>query len=433
MQLDQLKKEVCKAIDNRRKELISFAADIRRNPELGFKEYRTATEVKKKFEELKLEYVEGRAITGLKAKFGKGPVNVAVIGELDAVICGAHPMAVGNAAHACGHEAQLAGMLGVGFSLIDSGAMKSLDGTVTLFAVPAEEGLEYDFRRKLVEEGKLEFMAGKQELIKLGDFDDVDMAMMFHAEGTVAGRKVWPRSATNASISKMVRYIGKAAHYTAAPWDGVNALNAALLGIQAVNTLRETFRDEDYVRFTPLITKGGESENAVPSDVRMNSYVKARTLKAVVDVNKKVNRALIYGLYAIGAHVEIADFCNFMPIVHNESLAKVFSNNAQKLMDVRMELYRTSGSTDMGDVSMILPAIHPFVGGSVGGVHRETFKHVDEEIAYIIPAKVMAMTVVDLLYDNARLGKKIALEKKGKMTKEEYLMIHRKLRRVIRK
>jgi metal-dependent amidase/aminoacylase/carboxypeptidase family protein len=113
--------------------------------------------------------------------------------------------------------------------------------------------------------------------------------------------------------------------------------------------------------------------------------------------------------------------------------AKVFSNNAQKLMDVRMELYRTSGSTDMGDVSMILPAIHPFVGGSVGGVHREAFKHVDEEIAYIIPAKVMAMTVVDLLYDNARLGKKIALEKKGKMTKEEYLMIHRKLRRVIRK
>jgi metal-dependent amidase/aminoacylase/carboxypeptidase family protein len=210
MQLDQLKKEVCKAIDNRRKELISFAADIRRNPELGFKEFRTAMQVKKKFEELKLEYVEGRAITGLKAKFGKGLVNVAVIGELDAVICGSHPMAVGNAAHACGHEAQLAGMLGVGFGLIDSGVIKSLDGIVTLFAVPAEEGLEYDFRRKLVEEGKLEFMAGKQELIKLGDFDDVDMTMMFHAEGTVAGRKVWPRSATNASISKMVRYIGKA-------------------------------------------------------------------------------------------------------------------------------------------------------------------------------------------------------------------------------
>jgi len=433
MQLDQLKEGVCEAIDNRKQELTSFAADIRRNPELGFKEYRTVKQVKKKFEELKLEFVEGRAITGSKAKFGKGSVNIAVIGELDAVICASHPMAVGNAAHACGHDAQLAGMLGVGLGLVDSRAIKSLDGTVTLFAVPAEEGIEYDFRRKLVEEGKLEFMAGKQELIKLGDFDEVSMAMMCHSEGTVAGKRIWPRSSTNASLSKMVRYVGKPAHYTAAPWNGVNALNAALLGIQAVNALRETFRDEDYVRFTPIITKGGESENAVPSDVRVNSYVKARTLKAVVDANRKVNRALISGSYAIGTQIEINEFCNFMPIVHSEPLAQVFSNNASQFMDVREELYKTAGSTDMGDVSMIMPAIHPFVGGSVGGIHRDTFKHVDEETAFIIPAKIMAMTIVDLLYNNARLGKRIALEKKSKMSKEEYLKTLRSLKRTIKK
>ncbi|MGD0330722.1 MAG: M20/M25/M40 family metallo-hydrolase [Nitrososphaeria archaeon] len=389
--------------------------------------------MKKKFEELKLEYVEGRAITGLKAKFGKGPVNIAVIGELDAVICASHPMAVGNAAHACGHDAQLAGMLGVGFGLVDSRLIKSLDGTVTLFAVPAEEGIEYDFRRKLVEEGKLEFMSGKQELIKLGDFDDVSMAMMCHSEGTIAGKRIWPRSSSNASLSKMVRYIGKPAHYTAAPWNGVNALNAALLGIQAVNALRETFRDEDFVRFTPIITKGGESENAVPSDVYVNAYVKARTMKAVVDANRKVNRALISGSYAIGTQIEISEFCNFMPIIHSEPLAQTFSNNASQFMDVKEELYKTAGSTDMGDVSMIMPAIHPFVGGSVGGVHRNTFKHVNEETAFIIPAKVMAMTIVDLLYDNARLGKKIALEKKSKMSKEEYLKKLRGLKRTIKK
>lgn len=433
MKLNQLKEEVCEAIDNRKDELTSFAADIRRNPELGFKEYRTVNQVKKKFEELKLEYVEGRAITGLKAKFGKGPVNIAVIGELDAVICASHPMAVGNAAHACGHDAQLAAMLGVGFGLIESRIIESLNGTVTLFAVPAEEGIEYDYRRKLVEEGKLEFMEGKQELIRLGDFDDVNMAMMCHSEGTVAAKRIWPRSSTNASISKLVRYVGKPAHYTAAPWDGVNALNAALLGIQAVNALRETFRDEDYVRFTPMMTKGGESENAVPSDVCVNTYVKARTMKAVLDANKKVNRALISGSYAIGTHIEINEFCNFMPVEYNESLAQVFSNNALQFMDVRGELYKTAGSTDMGDVSMIIPAIHPFVGGSVGGIHKETFKHVDEETAFIIPAKIMAMTIVDLLYDNARLGKKITLEKKRKMPKEEYLRTLRGLKRVIKK
>jgi hypothetical protein len=102
-------------------------------------------------------------------------------------------------------------------------------------------------------------------------------------------------------------------------------------------------------------------------------------------------------------------------------------------MDVREELYKTAGLTDMGDVSMIIPAIHPFVGGSVGGIHRDTFKHVDEETAFIIPAKIMAMTIVDLLYNNARLGKRIALEKKSKMSKEEYLKTLRSLKRTIKK
>jgi len=433
MKRDQLKKEVCEAIDNRKDELISFAADIRRNPELGFKEHRTARQVKNKFEELKLEYVEGRAITGLKAKFGEGPVNIAVIGELDAVICASHPMAVGNAAHACGHDAQLAAMLGVGVGLIESRVIRSLNGVVTLFATPAEEGVEYDYRRRLVDEGKLEFMAGKQELIRLGDFDDVDMAMMCHSEGTVAGKTIWPKSSTNASISKKVRYVGKPSHYTAAPWEGVNALNAALLGLQAVNALRETFKDEDYVRFTPIMIKGGESENAVPSDAQINSYVKASTMEAAIDANKKVNRALISGSNAIGTHIEIDDFCNFMPLEYNESLVQVFSNNASQFMDVRKELYKTAGSTDMGDVSMIMPAIHPFVGGSVGGIHRETYKHVDEETAFIIPSKIMAMTIVDLLYDNARLGIKIALEKRRRMPKEEYLKTLRCLKRKINK
>ncbi len=399
MSLSQLKKRVCEAIDERSQELSSFADDIQRNPELGFKEFRTSSKVKKKFEELDLEIKDDLAITGIRGKVGTGQINVSIVGELDAVVCPLHPMAVGTVAHACGHFAQITEVIGAGFGLVDSGVIDELNGSVTLFGAPAEEGSDYEYRRKLVDEGKLEFMAGKQELIRLGGFDDIDIAMMCHAEGNTTERKIWPRLSTNASIIKSIRYLGKAAHYTGAPWDGINALNAALLGLQAVNALRETFRDEDYIRFTPIITKGGESENIVPSQVEVSSYVKARTLEALTETDSRINKALVSGAQAIGAKVKISQFCNFMPLSPSIRLAEIFSNNASQFAQVMEEPVHRAWSTDMGDVSMIMPVLHPMIGGFTGGVHTKDFELKDKEMAYIIPAKIMAMTVADLLYD----------------------------------
>jgi metal-dependent amidase/aminoacylase/carboxypeptidase family protein len=225
--------------------------------------------------------------------------------------------------------------------------------------------------------------------------------------------------------------LGKAAHYTGAPWDGINALNAALLGLQAVNALRETFRDEDYIRFTPIITKGGESENIVPSQVEVSSYVKARTLDALTETDSRINKALVSGAQAIGAKVEISQFCNFMPLSPSIRLAEIFSNNASQFAQVMEEPVHRAWSTDMGDVSMIMPVLHPMIGGFTGGVHTKDFELKDKEMAYIIPAKIMAMTVVDLLYDNAGLGKQIAEEKKGKIAKDQYLSTLRMLGRII--
>lgn len=428
MLLKELKNKVCGAIDERRGEIISLGREIQNNPETGFKEFNTSSLVKGKFEEIGLKYEDGLAITGLKAKIGEGNINVGVFGELDALVCPNHPLAVGGVAHACGHFAQIANMIGVGFGLIDSGAMKYLNGSVTLFAVPAEEGIEYGYRRKLVEEGKLGFVQGKQELIRLGELDDVDVAMMCHAEGTVGERMVWPRISTNGSIIKFVKYIGKQAHWTGAPWEGINALNAAILGLQAVNALAETFRDEDSVRVTPMIRRGGESENVVPDDVRVTSYVKAKSIDALVEVNEKVDRAFQGGAYSLGCDIEIEDIPNFMPLTSSDVLSELFIKNCSKFVKVIDEPIHKSWSTDMGDISQIIPAIHPLVGGFAGGVHTEYFKVIDEEMSFIIPAKIMAMTIVDLLFD--KLDERVSEERKRKISKDKYLSLMRSLKKV---
>jgi len=163
-------------------------------------------------------------------------------------------------------------LLGVSFGLINSGVMKDLDGSVTLFTIPAEEYIEIEYRKKLLEQGKINFLGGKQELIKLGEFDDIDIAMMFHPSPNTPNRVIYTNLSMNGFIGKMVRYIGKGSHAGATPEKGINALSAAMLGLQAINSLRETFKDDDCIRFHPIITKGGEGVNIVPSEVKIEVH-----------------------------------------------------------------------------------------------------------------------------------------------------------------
>lgn len=435
MNINELKRRVCECIDERKEELIRIGEEIFKNPELGYKEEKTAKLVKKNFEKLGIEYRDKLALTGVKGKIGTKAPNIAILGELDALICPNHPYAnkKTGAAHACGHNTMIANLLGVCFGLVDSKVIKSLDGAVTFFAVPAEEYIEIEFRKKLMEESKIEFLGGKQELIRLGEFDDIDIAMMCHPISN-PNRVVYTNISMNGFIGKMVRYIGRESHAGGAPEKGVNALNAAILGLQAINSLRETFKDEDCIRVHPIITKGGEGVNVVPSDVRIESYVRAKRIDALVETNKKVNRALEAGAMAIGANIEINDLPGYMPLVPNDAIGKAFSNNASEILGkenvIGSKLHLT-GSSDMGDVTQIIPSIHPFVGGFEGELHSKEFKIVDKEMAYVIPAKIMAMTVVDLLYNNATLAKEVLKEKKK--TKEEYLTEIRNMKKTIKK
>jgi len=438
MSLDTYKREVCESIDEKKEELISIGEKILRNPELGFREEDTAKLVKTVFKEMGIKYRDKIALTGIKAIISgrKSSPNIAVLGELDAVISPNHPYAneKTGAAHACGHHTMMTNLFGVGFGLIDSGVMKNLDGSVTLLAVPAEECIEIEFRKKLMEESKIEFLGGKQELIRLGEFDDVDMVMMFHPAPNTPNRFIQTNLSMNGFIGKIVRYTGRGSHAGAAPEKGINALNAAIIGLQAINSLRETFRDDDCIRVHPIITKGGEGVNIVPSEVIVESYVRAKNMDVLMETNKKVNRALEAGAIAIGCNIEIGDLPGYMPVVSNDVMTKIFSNNASEIIgreNVSEAHFHSAGSSDIGDVTQIIPGIQPFVGGFEGGLHSKDFKVVDREMAYIIPAKIMAMSIVDLLYREANLARQVLKERKK--SKEEYLDEMKNMKKTIKK
>lgn len=406
-----LKREACQAIDAASDELIAFGEDIFRHPELGFKEERTGQKVAGAFAALRLQGLARPGRTGVKGWLpaGRPGPRIAILGELDAVISPQHPFAdpATGAAHACGHHAQLAAMLGAAAGL--RAVAPQLAGAICFLAAPAEEYIEIGYRSALRREGKLQYLGGKQQLIAEGAFDDIDLAMMVHAETDTKGAHVVTRGPAGGFIGKNVRFIGREAHAGGAPWLGVNALNAASLAIQAIHAQRETFRDCDAVRVHPILTKGGDLVNTVPADVRMESYVRAVSLDAMRDANAKVNRAVRGAAYAVGAGAEIEDMPGYLPLRQNAPLSDLFAQNARTLLpDACIEQgLPFCGSTDTGDLSYLMPVIQPTVSGFTGALHSREFAVTDKALAYLVPAKLLAMTAIDLLAGDAAMAQRI--------------------------
>lgn len=406
-----LKREACQAIDAASDELIAFGEDIFRHPELGFKEDRTGQKVAGAFAALGLQCLARPVRTGVKGWLpaGRPGPRIAILGELDAVISPQHPFAdpVTGAAHACGHHAQLAAMLGAAAGL--RAVAPQLAGAICFLAAPAEEYIEIGYRSALRREGKLQYLGGKQQLIAEGAFDDIDLAMMVHAETDTKGAHVVTRGPAGGFIGKNVRFIGREAHAGGAPWLGVNALNAASLAIQAIHAQRETFRDCDAVRVHPILTKGGDLVNTVPADVRMESYVRAASLNAMRDANAKVNRAVRGAAYAVAAGAEIEDMPGYLPLRQNAPLSDLFAQNARTLLpDACIEQgLPFCGSTDMGDLSYLMPVIQPTVSGFTGALHSRDFAVTDKALAYLVPAKLLVMTAIDLLAGDAAMAQRI--------------------------
>lgn len=428
MNIDILKSNVCVSIDQAEKEIVNMGEAIMDSPELGFKEFNTARKVCELFQMLGLTYEEGLAQTGVKARLkGKHPgPTVAIMGELDALILPEHPRADPStgAAHACGHNAQIAGMLGAAIGLVKSRISEHIHGEVIFFAVPAEEFVELEYRSELVRSGRTSFMAGKPELVRLGHFDDIDMAMMIHTSSPegVEG-SIGLAASSNGFIAKTVKFTGRASHAGVSPEKGINALSAAQVSLSAIDAQRSTFRDEDCVRVHPIITKGGSIVNIIPSEVLIETYIRAKTTAGILDAEIKVDRAFKGAAIAMGCEVKIETVPGYMPLANSPGLAALFNANAEMIFgkDKYLEYPHSGGSTDAGDLSQIMPVLHPSMTGAAGTIHGKDWEIADMYSGYIAPAKTLAMMVIDLLCDgHAQL---ILEEETPKMSRDAYLRL----------
>ena len=425
---EEVKQRVCDAIVAGQDRLRALAGAIMDEPELGYKEHKTSQKVQDMFTELGIPFTTGHAITGVKGRLqgGTSKKTVAMIGELDAIVCHRHPKAdpMTGAAHCCGHNVQIANLFAVAMGLQAEGVMEALGGDVVLFAVPAEEMIEVDYRNTLREKGTIKYLGGKQQLIYEGAFDDIHMAMQMHVEtaDTPTG-EMNLGSTSNGFVAKLIEYHGKIAHAAASPHEGINALNAALMGVMGVHAIRETFKESDYFRFHPIINQGGTLVNCVPDYVQVESYVRASNVQAIVDGNQRVNRALKAGGDAVGATCVIQDLPGYLPMRDNPDMNSLLRSNSEPLFgtdNVRQRVHMTA-STDMGDVSHLMPVIHPWVGCIEGVLHSAEYNITVPDVAYIKTAQALAMTIVDLLYDEAQVAEEILGNFEATLTKETYI------------
>ena len=429
--IEALKAAACAEIDRRGPEAVGVAKSILDTPEPGFREERTSRTVAETSRRLGIPFEDGIALTGLKGmlKGGDPGPTVAVMGELDSLIVQGHPHSDLRplAAHACGHHCQIGSMLGVAMGLRAPGVMEGLTGRVALMAVPAEEYIEIEYRDELRRSGRVEFLGGKPEFIRLGHLDGVDMAMMTHTIATPKEAKFAVGGTNNGLVAKLIKFTGTAAHAGAAPHAGVNALNAAMIALSAIHAQRETYRDEDTVRVHPIITRGGLAVSSVPADVRMETFVRARTVAAFTAASRGVDRALRAGAMAVGGGVTITTLPGYLPIQNDPAMQEMHRSNAAFLVGEAAvaTLEHRAGSTDMGDVSQIMPVLHPYVVAASGNAHGANYIIDDYELAVLTAAKAMAMTVIDLLGDGARRALEIKASYRPPMSKGGYLKLMR--------
>ena len=424
--IDETGQRILRLIDVHKDQIIAFAEDIAAHPEPGYEEFCTAGKTAEVLKNLGYKVTEHLARTGVKGtkSIKEGP-SLTVIGELDAIGCHSHPNAnpVTGVAHVCGHHAQMAAMIGCAIAMADPDVQECLAGTVNFLAVPAEEYIDADKRARLKKEG-IEFCCGKSEMIRTGVFDDTDIALTTHVHMVPVEEDFYlGNPACNGYSAERVTVRGKAAHGAIDPWNGVNALSITTSAIQMMGLMRETFREEDHVRLHNVIRKAGDVINSVPDEAIVETKVRAASLDKICEITDMVNRAYAGSAYAFGGKIEMEKLQGYMPIIPRAA------DNA--LIEAADDLglnYRTvqkgdfnNACTDVGDLSHLVPVVNFTFKGFEGKLHGADFKITDPEKAYILPAKLLALTVYKLLKNGGQEAKKIAKSYTPVFNKESYI------------
>lgn len=375
--MTDLKKIACDCIDSLADDLGSLSDDIWKHPELAFKEYHAHTVISNFLEEHGFEVTRKYKLdTSFCARFAhdvEGP-HVAVLCEYDALP---------GIGHACGHnliaEVGVAAGLAIKEALLASG--KPL-GKLTVLGTPAEEGL-----------------CGKADLINAGAFDGVDAAMMAHPSQFTTPK---PNYVSMTPVT--ITYQGQAAHASSYPWEGLNALDAAVLCYNNISCLRQQMKPNWRVH--GVISKGGLQPNIIPEETELQYYLRAPTEPELSILRSKVTNCIMAAALATGceANYTFSDK-HYFSLLSNSTMAATFEENAKSVgiaFEQKEELLRKfGGSTDMGNVSHVVPSIHPkFYIGTTASNHSKAFTKAsgDEKAqTYTLPiAKALAMTAIDI-------------------------------------
>ncbi len=389
MDTERLKTTVVSEIDTRHPQLRELSLKIHSNPELGFQEVKAADWLTQYLEEHGFSIERGicEIPTAFRGSYGRGKPAIAILAEYDALP---------DLGHAYGHN--LIATSAVGAGIASKSAIDRLGGSVFVIGTPAEE-----------------LHGGKAIMVDRGAFDNLDAVMMVH-----------PGTHDIATIEALacqaleVEFLGKTAHSAAKPEAGINALEAMLQSFAAINSLRQHIKSK--ARIHGIITDGGQAANVVPDHSAGSFLVRAEDDPYLDELKQRVLNCFIGAATATGARLEYrwADI-RYAPMRSNLTLAQLFMQNMQ-FLGRKMQLSDPTdvfGSTDIGNVSQLVPSIHPFVAIAQGELvtHSPQFATAAASEAGIQglldAAKAMAMTVVDLVA-NPETVTKVKAEFAGK-------------------
>jgi amidohydrolase len=373
LNVKELKDSVIEEIEAHRQQLRSLSLKIHSTPELGFQEVKAATWLTQYLEENGFSIERGicELATAFRGSYGERKPTIALLAEYDALP---------QLGHACGHN--LIAGCAVGAAVASKPAIDQYGGSVLVIGTPAEE-----------------LYGGKIIMVERGAFDKVDMAMMVHPEAyDIATTQAL------ACISLHVEFFGKAAHAAANPEAGINALEAMLQSFIAINSLRQHIKDT--ARIHGIITDGGEAANVVPAHSAGSFLVRAEDDAYLDELKERVLNCFVGASTATGARLEYRwGEVRYAPMRNNLTLARLFQKNMQSLgrKVFLSDQTKAFGSTDMGNVSQLIPSIHPHVAIAP----REVLTHSPEFASaaaseagiqgMLDSAKALAMTVVDLI------------------------------------
>jgi amidohydrolase len=370
------KERACDAIEGASDDLRGISLSIHGKPELNFEEEHAHAVL--------TDYLEGKGFavtrgayglpTAFRAEAGSGKPTVAVLCEYDALP---------GIGHACGHNLIAASGVAVGLALKE--AVAPGEGTVVVLGSPAEEG-----------------GGGKIIMAERGAFEGVDAAMMLHPS---------PRESAWANLIAIeqlkVEYFGRNAHAGATPWEGINALDAMVLAYSAISAMRQQLRPTDRVH--GVITEGGAKPNIIPDHTVAEYYIRAANREQLEEVKAKVRGCFEGAAAATGCRLELESAGHpYSEVVTNDVLAEAYCENMQRFevtLPSKGDSTKTlsGASTDMGNVSYVVPSIHPvFAIPTEAANHTPGFTGaaatMEAHRAMLRAAKALAMTAIDVYF-----------------------------------